>query len=823
MKTYSSFILLLILFSLSQNIFAQKKQGQARIDSLLIELPKAQEDTNKVNLLRDISMAYYKINPNEGIKYGTQSLELAEKSNWKNGVANANRTLGSHYITESDYPKALEYFDKAVKIFETLGNRKQIAGVFHNIGIVYKNQSNYRKALEYLQQALSINEEYGNKNWKASNLNSIAGIYIEQGDYFKGIEYYTKSLKINEEIGDKASISNNINNIGTTYFYQANYPKALEYFFRSLKMNEESGAKQQIASSLNNIGNVYSEQSEYTKALEYYTKAIKINEEIGNKNWKAINLNAIGTIYSKQANYAQALDYLLKSYKINEELGRKGGMSTTLNNIGNVYLQQADYPKALEYLFKALKISKETGDKNEIGVNWGGIGNTYLSIAKDNKAIVLNEFFLGNKHTCLEQAKFYIDSAIVIQKETGDLLNLYKNYKKLSEIQTLLGNAESGLENYKYYTFFKDSIFNIEKDKKLTQTALQYEFTKKEDSLKLVSEKRELGLQKEMELKALSYQYEKKRAAAKTEEEKQKLLFEEKLKQQEIESNYTQKMAAAEAIEKQKELEREKKELARNQKEELAKAEQEKKDIRQRNIRNFILVGLFCALAFLLVVYRQRNRIAKEKQRSEELLLNILPAETAEELKATGVAQAKDFAEVTVLFTDFKNFTNMSERLSAQELVSEINYYYSAFDNIISKYNIEKIKTIGDAYMCAGGLPTANKTHAEDTVNAALEIRDFILAEKEKRQTQGKNFIEIRIGCNTGPVIAGIVGIKKFAYDIWGDTVNTASRMESSGEVGKVNISGSTYKLVKGKFTCTYRGKIEAKNKGEVDMYFVEA
>jgi class 3 adenylate cyclase len=222
-------------------------------------------------------------------------------------------------------------------------------------------------------------------------------------------------------------------------------------------------------------------------------------------------------------------------------------------------------------------------------------------------------------------------------------------------------------------------------------------------------------------------------------------------------------------------------------------------------------------------VETRTHELNEEKNRSENLLLNILPAETAEELKRTGMAHAKDFNEVTVLFTDFKNFTKMTEQLNARELVSEINYCYSAFDNIISKYGVEKIKTIGDSYMCAGGLPVENETNPEDTLMAALEIRDFMVREKQKRETLGKSFFEIRIGLHTGPVVAGIVGIKKFAYDIWSDTVNIASRMESSGESGKVNISGSTYELVKEKFKCAYRGKIEAKNKGEIDMYFVEA
>lgn len=217
------------------------------------------------------------------------------------------------------------------------------------------------------------------------------------------------------------------------------------------------------------------------------------------------------------------------------------------------------------------------------------------------------------------------------------------------------------------------------------------------------------------------------------------------------------------------------------------------------------------------------RQLRKEKERSDELLLNILPSETAEELKKTGRSKAKYFDEVTVLFTDFKDFTQRSEQMDAQELVNEINYCYSAFDNIITKYRLEKIKTIGDSYMCAGGLPVENKTNPEDTVMAALEIRNFMMIEKEQRAAQGKTFFEIRIGVNTGPVVAGIVGNKKFAYDIWGDTVNIASRMENCSDAGKVNISGTTYELVKDKFNCIYRGKITAKHKGEIDMYFAES
>ena len=212
--------------------------------------------------------------------------------------------------------------------------------------------------------------------------------------------------------------------------------------------------------------------------------------------------------------------------------------------------------------------------------------------------------------------------------------------------------------------------------------------------------------------------------------------------------------------------------------------------------------------------------IAYEKQLSDDLLRNILPEKTAEELKEHGEVKAQKFDLVSVLFTDFKGFTSYSTNLSPEVLVETIGFYFSKFDAIIEKHGLEKIKTIGDAYMCAGGLPFPTDDHAENMVKAAMEIAEFVAETKKNVKATEMNF-DVRIGINTGPVVAGVVGAKKFAYDIWGDTVNIASRMESNSEPGKINISENTYALIKDQFDCEYRGELDVKNKGVMKMYFV--
>ena len=242
-------------------------------------------------------------------------------------------------------------------------------------------------------------------------------------------------------------------------------------------------------------------------------------------------------------------------------------------------------------------------------------------------------------------------------------------------------------------------------------------------------------------------------------------------------------------------------------------------DLLNQQKRNQLIILGFTSLMLITLFWYYRT-ISKEKKKSEKLLLNILPKETAKELKEFGKVKARKFDSVSVLFSDFKGFTSYAENLSPEELVESVDFYFSKFDAIMETHGLEKIKTIGDAYMCAGGLNGSSTDHANKMVLAAIDIAEFV--KKSKQNANNNARFEIRIGISTGPVVAGVVGSKKFAYDIWGDTVNIASRMESNSEPGKINVSQHTYSLIKDNFDCEFRGQLDVKNRGAMNMYFVK-
>lgn len=536
---------------------------------------------------------------------------------------------------------------------------------------------------------------------------------------------------------------------------------AMAYFKNGLKHAEMLKNDSLIAYGCNNIGYLNYESGSYNEAIYYLFKALKMFEQYHLDDRTIQCLQYIGMVYCEQRLYDKAMKYSKQALALSEKTNNKYSTGVSLILIGSIYYSQEAYNKALPYFMNALKNMEETGDEQGIADAINNVALIYENQAQYDLAL-----------------KYHIRSLAMARKLNdqrgiaASLHNLGLIYLKLKLYEkALLYTDSSNLLSKKLNSRFEvkqsyQTLSEIYAAMRKFDLAYQYQlmYSKINDTLQNEDNKRQFA--------EMSTKYE-------TDKKDNQILI----------------------LNKDKQI-------------------QQQRINQQKTLRNFLGGTLVIVLFFAAVFLKQRNKIKSEKKRSDDLLLNILPEETAEELKRTGTTGAKEFEQVTVMFTDFKNFTNHVENLTAQELVNEINYYYSAFDKIIVKHGLEKIKTIGDSYMCAGGLPISNTTHAFDIISAAIEIIDFMQIECTKRSQLNQPYFDIRIGCHSGPVVAGIVGIRKFAYDIWGDTVNIASRMETNSEVGKINISGTTYDLIKDKFTCEYRGKVQAKGKGEIDMYF---
>ena len=612
------------------------------------------------------------------------------------------------------------------------------------------------KAKVYADDAFYISKVIGFKEGLGTYFNLLGNIYGLQGNLKSSLESYFNSLQIRKNLGDKRGIASVINNIGTVYYRQGNYPEAIKNYFDAIKLNEEIGNKKWQVMNYRNIAEIYEFLMNYKDAIKNYLICLKISKEIGDQLSIIIAYSNLGLVYSKQQNFNQALKICDSALQISKKIKDKEFISYSLQSIGLVYEKQGNYSESINYYYSALENSKEIDNKNLITMNYINIGNVFNSLKKYPEAL-----------------KNYL-AALKILKVDNE-------------------NSENSKCNIKIGSLFT-KLHNFSEAKKYLNEAL---------SLSLKSGNKENIKSSYLSLSELDSASNNWKDAFMR--RKLFILYNDSL----LNVENSKKI-----VQNQMQSEFDKKELT-------TKAEQDKKDIVQRNIRNTIVGGLLVALIFLGVVFRQRNKVKDEKAKvviekelNEQLLLNILPEEVANELKLTGNSIAKQYNNSTVLFTDFVNFTGISEQLSPIDLVAEIHKNFTAFDAIIEKNGLEKIKTIGDAYLAVCGLPIENNDHAYKVVKAAFEIRDFV------NSSNGK--FQIRIGINSGPVVAGIVGVKKYAYDIWGDTVNTASRMESNSEAGKINISGNTYELVKSDFNCVYRGKITAKGKGEVDMYFVE-
>ena len=508
-------------------------------------------------------------------------------------------------------------------------------------------------------------------------------------------------------------------------------------------------------------GNALQQKGNLSGALDSYFKALEITDRNTEKNQVAIMYTAIAAVYAGMNNRENVRQYYSDAISIFKTEQDTLNYAVAIENLGDTYLEWSKPDSALLYFNQSGPIFEKLGNKLALAYNLGNKGLAFAQKGRPTKA------------------EENIEEAVTILEELGD---------------------------YRPITTYLNYMSDIYADKEDWDGAFDYAL-------------RSLDLAKQYGLKVrissaylkLSELYERTGyASASLNYYRKYIVFRDSV----VNLTAVQQMA----------------DIRRNSEKAQFKAEldltnQQKQTQKVMTIATGIALFLIILLAIGLYrrnVFTKRTNaiIEKEMARSERLLINILPEETAKELKESGKVKAKKFESVTVLFTDFESFTAHSDHIEPELLVNRLGYYFTAFDNIIEKYGLEKIKTIGDAYMCAGGLPFPIENHALKMVHAALDILKFV--EDTKAEKESALSFNVRIGINTGPLVAGVVGNKKFSYDIWGDTVNVASRMESLSDSGEINISEATYNLVKEVFECTYRGQIEVKNKGLMSMYFVK-
>jgi len=524
----------------------------------------------------------------------------------------------------------------------------------------------------------------------------------------------------------------------------------------------ESDSSYYVMIGLLEIGNAYRLKGDLQPALNNYFQSAKVAADKGFKKQAGAIYVAIADVYSIMENHQNSISYYRNAIDILRSEKDSVNLASALLNAGDEYFNVGKLDSALQFFQESGKIFDLFNYEIGVAYNLGNVGLVYATMglnisAEDN-----------------------INQAI-------DLLTSLGDYYPISVYLTYMSDIYLQKDDVRKAMDYAQRSLSIAREHGLKEQI-------RDANLKLYELNNQLGDKSE------ALEYYKAYVA------------------------YNDSIHNLETIQKMANL-RTDYEVSQKQLE-VDLLDEERKNQKIIIIGTIITAVLILIMAIGLAhryyfINKTKNIIQEEKNRSEKLLLNILPHETAEELKEKGRVQAKKFQSATVLFSDFTEFTRLAESVDPEELVNSIDYYFKAFDEITTKFGLEKIKTIGDAYMCAGGIPTTSNDHAMKVVQAGLEMLQFV---EQVPQTNSEILqFDVRIGIHTGPVVAGIVGNKKWQYDIWGDTVNIASRMETMSTSGKINISETTYQEIKERISCTFRGEIEVKNRGPLKMYFLDA
>ncbi|MBL7989602.1 MAG: tetratricopeptide repeat protein [Chlorobi bacterium] len=680
--------------------------------------------------------------------------------------AHALNRLAEELEKQSQYPESLAAAEEAYGLAQQAKEPTAEARALLLQAAVHLRKGSHAEALPLFEQSLKLYEELGDRSGVARASGNIGLVYNRLAEYGKALEYHTRARALHEELYNRSGIADSMNDIGIVYHRLSDYSKALEHYTHALDLHEELGDRDGVARASGNIGNVYYRLSDYSKALEHYTRALALHEELGDRPGVARAFGSIGNVYNRLSEYGKALEYYTHTIALHEELGNRVGVANVTGDIGLVYNRLSEYGKALEYFTHALALHEELGIRAGVANVTGNIGIAYNNLSEYAKAL---EYY--TRAIALHEA---LCDRNGVASVTGNIGNVYyglSEYGKALEYFTraLALNEEIGKRDG--VAHLTGNIGSLYAQKDFTD----YNPAKAETLLQqAITLNQELGTKKNL--------YENHQA---------------------LTNLYAQELRWEEALQQYKKYHEAYGEV--HTEETLKKAAQVEQ---QRQVAEL------------------EKRIAIERARAkatEKLLHKTLPPSIANRIISGEQNIADRFDSASVLFADVVGFTPMTAQMPASAVLEFMNFVFAHFDAIAAKHGCERIKTIGDGYMAVCGAPVECLDHAERIARMAMEmlVEVKLPASITEYLPAGVEF-EIRIGLHTGIITGGVIGVGKLAYDIYGDTVNTASRMESHGEAGKIHVSQEFTNAVGEVFSFTERGELEVKGKGVLRTYFLE-
>ncbi len=627
-------------------------------------------------------------------------------------------------------------------------------------------QSHYPETLAAAEEAYVLAQQAEAPAAEATALWLQGVVHLWKGEYGEALRLLEESQTLYEKIGERSGVARVTGYIGIVYESLGEYGKSLEYFTRAIALYEELGERSGVARVTASIGIVYKNLGEHGKALEHYTRALALLEELGNRSGVAIVTGNIGTVYESLGEYGKSLEHFTRAMALHEELGERSGVAIVTVNIGIVYGSLSEHGKSLEYFTRAMALSEELGDRSGVANATGNIGTVYESLGEYVKSL---EYFTRALELYEELGQ---RSGVAIV--TGNIGNVYKNlgeHGKSLEYYTRAIALHEELGERSRVALVTGNIGSLYAQKEFAE----YNPTKAEELLgQAITLNQELGTKKNL--------YESHEALANLYSQENR--WEEALQQYKKYHEAYGEVHTEEALKK------------------AAQVEQQRQ------------------------VAEMEKRIAIERARAkatEELLHKTLPPTIANRIIAGEQQIADRFDSASVLFADVVGFTPMTAQMPASAVLEFMNFVFAHFDEIAAKHGCERIKTIGDGYMAVCGAPVECEDHAERIARMAMEMLvDVKLPASITEHLPPNTEFEIRIGLHTGSLTGGVIGVGKLGYDIYGDTVNTASRMESHGEGGKIHVSQEFASAVGEVFSFTERGEMEVKGKGVLRTYFLE-